>query len=258
MRAVTGKPIKLLGTGERLDGLEDFHPQRIAGRILGMGDVVGLVERAAQTIDADKARKIADRMKKGAFDLEDLADQMRQLQTLGGMSGMMGLLPGMGKIKKQLQGVDLDNTVVKRQIAIISSMTPFEKRNPKVMNASRKKRVARGSGTKVEEINRLLKMHLQMADMMKKMGQGKGLFGKMLGGGAPDAAEVEKMQAELAKLDPNAIPAELRKMLPPASAPSPMPVLPGLGGKLPGLGAGLPGLGGAPFKGFPGMPGKKK
>lgn len=258
MRAVTGKPIKLLGTGERLDGLEDFHPQRIAGRILGMGDVVGLVERAAQTIDADKARKIADRMKKGAFDLEDLADQMRQLQTLGGMSGMMGLLPGMGKIKKQLQGVDLDNTVVKRQIAIISSMTPFEKRNPKVMNASRKKRVARGSGTKVEEINRLLKMHLQMADMMKKMGQGKGLLGKMLGGGAPDAAEVEKMQAELAKLDPNAIPAELRNMLPPASAPSPMPVLPGLGGKLPGLGAGLPGLGGAPFKGFPGMPGKKK
>ena len=109
-------------------------------------------------------------MKKGAFDLDDLADQLRQLQKLGGMSGMMGLLPGMGKIKKQLEGVDLDNTVLKRQMAIIASMTPFEKRNPKVMNASRKKRVAAGSGTKVEEINRLLKMHLQMADMMKKMG----------------------------------------------------------------------------------------
>ena len=238
MRAVTGKPIKLLGTGEKLDGLEDFHPQRIAGRILGMGDVVGLVERAAQNIDAEKARKIAERMKKGAFDLEDLADQLRQLQQLGGMS------------------------VLKRQMAIISSMTAFEKRNPKVMNASRKKRVAQGSGTKVEEINRLLKMHLQMADMMKKMGQGKGLFGKMFGGGAaPDAAELEKMQAELAKLDPNAIPPELRGVLPTgAGGPPPAPqALPGLSGaKLPGFGAGLPGLGGAPFKGFPGFPGKKK
>jgi len=147
-------------------------------------------------------------------------------------------------------------------MAIISSMTAFEKRNPKVMNASRKKRVAQGSGTKVEEINRLLKMHLQMADMVKKMGQGKGLFGKMFGGsGAPDPAELERMQAELAKLDPNAIPPELRDMLPAGTgAPLPMPRgLPGLGGgKLPGLGAGLPGLGGAPFKGFPGFPGKKK
>ncbi|MGE3833038.1 MAG: signal recognition particle protein, partial [Parvibaculaceae bacterium] len=177
MRAVTGKPIKLMGTGEKLDGLEDFHPQRIAGRILGMGDVVSLVEKAAQNIDADKARKIAERMKKGAFDLEDLSEQLTQLQKLGGMSGMMGLLPGMGKIKKQLEGVDLDNGVLKRQQAIISSMTAFEKRNPKVMNASRKKRVASGSGTKVEEINRLLKMHVQMADMMKKMGGGKGLMG---------------------------------------------------------------------------------
>src|SRR5204863_2525806 len=212
MRAVTGKPIKLLGTGEKLDGLEDFHPQRIAGRILGMGDVVGLVERAAQNIDTEKARKIAERMRKGAFDLEDLADQLRQLQKLGGMSGMMGLLPGMGKVKKQLEGVDLDNLVLKRQMAIISSMTPFEKRNPKAMNASRKKRVAHGSGTKVEEINRLLKMHMQMATMMKQMGQGKGMLGKLMGGrGAPDAAELEKMQAELAALDPNAIPADLKE-----------------------------------------------
>ena len=146
MRAVTGKPIKLMGTSEKLDGLEDFHPQRIAGRILGMGDVVGLVERAAQNIDADKAKRIAERMKKGAFDLEDLAEQLRQLQKLGGMSGMMGLLPGMGKIKKQLAGVDLDNGVLKRQMAIIGSMSKFEKRNPKVMNASRKKRVAVGLG----------------------------------------------------------------------------------------------------------------
>ncbi len=258
MRAVTGKPIKLMGTGEKLDGLEDFHPERIAGRILGMGDVVSLVERAAQEIDHDKAKKIAERMRKGAFDLEDLADQLRQLQKLGGMGGMMNLLPGMGKIKKQLEGVDLDNSVLKRQMAIIGSMTGYEKRNPKVMNASRKKRVAAGSGTKVEEINRLLKMHLQMADMMKQMGQGKGLFGKMMGGGkgAPDAAELEKMQAELARMDPNAIPAELKDMMQGGGMPQ-MPKLPGLGGlggKLPGL----PGLGGgSPFKGLPGL-GKKK
>ena len=180
---------------------------------------------------------------------------------------MMGLLPGMGKIKKQLDGVDLDNTVLKRQMAIISSMTPFEKRNPKVMNASRKKRVAAGSGTRVEEINRLLKMHLQMADMMKKMGQGKGLFGKMFGGGAPpDAAEIERMQAELAKLDPNAVPPEFKDLVAaggstPAAAPPALPglgaKLPGLGGLpgisgLPGLGGGLPGLGGSPVRGFPG------
>ncbi|MBL8907108.1 MAG: signal recognition particle protein [Rhizobiales bacterium] len=260
MRAVTGKPIKLLGTGEKLDGLEDFHPQRIAGRILGMGDVVSLVEKAAQTIDADKAKKIAERMKKGSFDLEDLAEQLRQLQKLGGMSGMMGLLPGMGKIKKQLDGVDLDNGVLKRQMAIISSMTPAEKRNPKVMNASRKKRVAAGSGTKVEEINRLLKMHLQMADMMKQMGRGKGMFGKMFGGkGVPDAAELEKMQAELAALDPNALPPELREMAAGGTLPEgakPAPALPGLGSRLPSLG-GLPGLGGQPFRGFP-PAGKKR
>lgn len=263
MRAVTGKPIKLMGTGEKLDGLEDFHPERIAGRILGMGDVVSLVERAAQEIDHEKARKIADRMRKGAFDLEDLADQLKQLQKLGGMGGMMNLLPGMGKIKKQLEGVDLDNQVLKRQMAIIGSMSAYEKRNPKVMNASRKKRVAAGSGTKVEDVNRLLKMHLQMSDMMKQMGQGKGIFGKMFGGNkAPDAAELERMQAEIAKMDPNALPPELKDMMPGGAVPQ-MPKLPGLGGlpglaggKLPNFG-GLPGLGGSPFRGLPG-PGKKK
>ena len=261
MRAVTGKPIKLMGTGEKLDGLEDFHPERIAGRILGMGDVVSLVEKAALNIDQEKAKKIAERMKKGAFDLEDLADQLKQLQKLGGMGGVMNLLPGMGKIKKQMEGLDLDNKVLKRQMAIIGSMTPYERRNPKVMDAKRKKRVAAGSGTKVEEVNRLLKMHLQMAGMMKQMGQGKGLFGKMMGGkAAPDAAELEKMQEELSKLDPNALPEELKEMMQGGSLPQmpSMPGLPGLGGaKLPGLG-GLPGLGsGSPFKGLPGF-GKKK
>ncbi len=260
MRAVTGKPIKLMGTGEKLDGLEDFHPERIAGRILGMGDVVSLVEQAALNIDHDKAKKIADRMRKGSFDLEDLAEQLRQLQKLGGMGGMMNMLPGMGKIKKQLEGVDLDNSVLKRQMAIIGSMTPYEKRNPKVMDARRKKRVAAGSGTKVEEVNRLLKMHLQMAAMMKQMGQGKGLLGKMMGGGkgAPDAAELERMQAELAKMNPDALPEDLKNMMQQGSLPQMPAGLPGLGGgKLPGLGA-LPGLGGgSPFRGLPGL-GRKK
>ena len=257
MRQVTGKPIKLMGTGEKLEGLEDFHPERIAGRILGMGDVVSLVEKAALNIDQAKAQKIAERMKKGAFDLDDLSDQLKQLQKMGGMGGVMNMLPGMGKIKKQVEGMDLDNKLLKRQMAIISSMTPYERRNPKTMDAKRKKRVAAGSGTKVEEINRLLKMHIQMAGMMKQMGQGKGLFGKMMGKGAPDAAELEKMQAELAGLDPNALPEDLKDMMKGGSLPS-MPGLPGLGaGKLPGLGN-LPGLGGnSPFKGLPGF-GKKK
>jgi signal recognition particle subunit SRP54 len=181
------------------------------------------------------------------------------LQKLGGMGGVMNMLPGMGKIKKQMEGADLDNKVLKRQMAIIGSMTPFEKRNPKVMNASRKKRVAAGSGTKVEEINRLLKMHLQMAAMMKQMGQGKGLFGKMFGGKSPpDAAEMEKMQAELAAMNPDALPEDLKDMMKGSAMPQMPAGLPGLGGgKLPGLGS-LPGLGGAPFRGFPGLPGKKK
>jgi len=265
MRAVTGKPIKLLGTGEKLDGLEDFHPERVASRILGMGDVVSLVERAAQSIDAEKAKKIAERMKKGAFDLEDLREQLAQMRKLGGMSGVLGMLPGVGKIKKQLGDVDLDNTVLKRQTAIIDSMTVQERRNPKVLNASRRKRIAAGSGTQVQDVNRLLKMHVQMADMMKKMGRGKGMLGRMFGGsGMPDAAELERMQAELSQLDPSALPPELRDMakappsapLPPAGLPK---GLPGLGAGLPGLGGPtLPGLGGGPFKSFPGLPGKKR
>jgi signal recognition particle subunit SRP54 len=255
MRAVTGKPIKLLGTGEKLDGLEDFHPDRIAGRILGMGDVVSLVERAALDIDQDKAKKIADRMRQGAFDLNDLADQLRQIEKLGGMGGIMNMLPGMGKVKKQIEGMDLQKKVFNQQLAIIGSMTKGERRNPKILDGKRKKRVAAGSGTKVEEINKLLKMHQQMAGMMKQMGQGKGMLGKLMGGkSAPSEAEMESMQKELAGLDPNALPADMQELL---NAPPSMPALPGLGGaKLPGLG-GLPSLGGNPFKGFPGF-GKKK
>ena len=144
MRAVTGKPIKLIGTGEKMDALDDFHPQRIANRILGMGDIVALVEKAAETIDAEKAQRIADKMRKGKFDLEDLADQLAQVESIGGLGGIMGMLPGMGKIKEQMAAAKIDDKMIKRQRAIILSMTPQERRNPDILKASRKKRIAAG------------------------------------------------------------------------------------------------------------------
>ena len=173
MRAVTGQPIKLIGTGEKLDALEDFDPARIAGRILGMGDIVALVEKARTTIDAEKAARAVERMRKGAFDLADLREQLTQMQNMGGMSGLMAMLPGVAKIKNQLAERNLDEKLLKRQMAIIDSMTPQERRNPDVLKASRKRRIASGSGTKPEDINRLLKMHRTMADVMKAMGGGK-------------------------------------------------------------------------------------
>jgi signal recognition particle subunit SRP54 len=191
MRSVTGKPIKLVGTGENIDELEEFHPSRIAGRILGMGDVISLVEKAAENIDAEKAAEAARKLAKGSFTLDDLSEQLGQMKKLGGMSGMMGLLPGVSKIKKQLSSANIDDNVIKRQIAIISSMTRRERLLPKVLNASRKKRVAAGSGTSVQDINRLIKMHRQMSDMMKKLGKRGMLSGLMGGGGAQmDPAEV--------------------------------------------------------------------
>src|SRR5499425_83434 len=234
MRAVTGKPIKLLGVGEKWDALEDFHPERIASRILGMGDVVSLVEKAAQTIDMEKAQAIAQKMRKGEFDLEDLADQLKQMERLGGMSSMLGMLPGIGKLKRQLDDANLDNTIIKRQRAIISSMTPKERRNPKILDGKRKRRIAAGSGTRPEDVNRLLKMHRQMADMMKMMGKQRGgLMQRMLGrggGAAPSPAELEKMQADLARLDPKALqqlPKELQDALPKGLAGGAGPRLPG-------------------------------
>src|SRR4029077_3308364 len=173
MRAVTGKPIKLIGVGEKTDALEDFHPSRIAGRILGMGDVVSLVEKAAATIDAEKAARVAEKMRRGAFDLSDLREQLAQMQNMGGMTGLMAMLPGVAKIKNQIAERNLDETVIKRQVAIIDSMTPGERRNPDILKASRKRRIAAGSGTKPEDINRLLKMHRTMADVMKAMGGAK-------------------------------------------------------------------------------------
>ncbi len=169
MRAITGKPIVFIGTGERIAALEPFHPERIAGRILGMGDVVSLVEKAAETVDQDEAEKLAAKMAKGNFDLDDLAGQLRQIRRMGGMGGMLSMLPGIGKLKKQLGEANVDEGIVKRQEAIISSMTKSERRNPKLLNGSRRRRIAGGSGTSVQEINRLLKQYQDMADMMKKM-----------------------------------------------------------------------------------------
>src|SRR3954467_14595430 len=164
MRAVTGKPIKLIGTGEKMDALEDFDPARIAGRILGMGDIVSLVEKAAANIDAEKAMRTAERMRKGAFDLNDLRDQLDQMAKMGGIGGLMGLMPGVAKIKNQIANANLDDGLLKRQKAMIDSMTPKERRNPDLLKNSRKKRIVAGSGTKVEELNKLLKMHRGMAD----------------------------------------------------------------------------------------------
>jgi signal recognition particle subunit SRP54 len=248
MRAVTGKPIKLMGTGETVDALEAFDPARIAGRILGMGDIVSLVEKAAANIDAEKMARAAEKMRKGAFDLSDLREQLTQMQKMGGMSGMMGMLPGIAKIKNQLASANLDESLLKRQMAIIDSMTPRERRQPDVLKASRKKRIAAGSGTKVEEINKLLKMHRTMADMMKAMGGGAkrgpmaGIANAMGFGAMPSAEEM----AKLAEKMPGA------GALPPG--------MPGLPPNFSGMPGGFPGLGGGKLPGLGGLPnlGKKK
>jgi len=169
MRAITGAPIKLVGVGEKQDALEDFHPERVAGRILGMGDIVGLVEKASETIDQQEAEKLAAKMMRGKFDLEDFASQLRQIQKMGSLSGIIGMLPGAGKIKQQLEGADLDTKILKRQAAIISSMTMKERRVPDIIKASRKKRIAAGSGTSVQEVNKLLKQFDEMTTVMKRM-----------------------------------------------------------------------------------------
>ena len=181
MRSVTGAPIKLLGAGEKLDALEDFHPDRIASRILGMGDIVSLVERAAETIDQADAEKMAARMQKGLFTLEDYANQLKQIGKMGSLSGILGMLPGVGKIKQQLEGANLDTTILKRQAAIIGSMTVKERRTPDLIKASRKKRIAAGSGASVQEVNKLLKQFDDMSAMMKRMSK-LGQKGMMRGG----------------------------------------------------------------------------
>ena len=256
MRAVTGKPIKLIGVGEKMDALEEFHPKRIADRILGMGDIVSLVEKAAETIDAEKAANMAKRMKAGKFDMNDLAEQLGQMKSMGGMGGIMGMMPGMGKMKNQMAAAGLDDKIFDRQIAIISSMTKKERTNPELLKNSRKKRIAAGSGTTAADINKLIKMHRQMGDMMKAMGGKKGggmmkqalgaMGGKMgmpgMGGGMPGGMGG---MPDLSNMDPKQI-EELQKQAKAA----------GLGGG--GAGGGLPGLGGGGLQGLPGLPKGKK
>lgn len=250
MRAVTGKPIKLIGVGEKMDALEEFHPKRIADRILGMGDIVSLVEKAAENIDAEKAALMAKRMKAGKFDMNDLSDQLNQMKSMGGMGGIMGMMPGMGKMKDKMAASGMDDSVFNRQLAIISSMTKKERTNPELLKNSRKKRIAAGSGTSAAEINKLLKMHRGMGDMMKAMGGKKGggmmkqalgaLGGKMgMGGGMPGGMGMP----DLSSMDPKQLEA-LQKQ---AQAS-------GMGG---GNG-GLPGLGGGGLPGLPGLPKGKK
>jgi signal recognition particle subunit SRP54 len=186
MRAVTGRPVKLIGVGEKFDALEPFHPDRIAGRILGMGDIVSLVERAAETIEKEDAEKLAAKVRKGQFDMDDLLSQLRQLRKMGGLSGLMGMLPGAMQAKAAMSKAKIDEGQLKRQEAVILAMTPKERRNPDIIHASRKKRIAKGSGVAVQDVNKLLKQHADMLKMMKrvnKLGE-KGLM-RSLGGMMP-------------------------------------------------------------------------
>lgn len=197
MRAVTGKPIKFVGTGEKLDGLDVFHPERVAGRILGMGDVVSLVERAAETIQQDEAEALAAKMAKGQFDMNDLRAQLGQMRRMGGMGALLGMMPGMKKAQAAMAQSGVDDRILIRMDAMIGSMTPKERVKPELVNAKRKIRIANGSGTTVQDVNKLLKMHQEMGTAMKrlrKMGGMKGLgallgkgggLGGLMGGGAP-------------------------------------------------------------------------
>jgi signal recognition particle subunit SRP54 len=260
MRAVTGKPIKLIGVGEKMSELEEFHPRRVADRILGMGDIVSLVEKAAENIDAEKAAAMAAKMAKGKFDLNDLADQLAQMQKMGGMGGIMGMMPGMSGMKDKMAAAGLDDKLFGRQIAIINSMTKAERANPDLLKHSRKKRIAAGSGTDASDINKLLKMHRQMADMMKMMGgkKGGGMMKQMMGGlaGKMGLGGLGGMggMPDLSKMDPKQLEALAKQAEAAGIKPGSMPGLGG--GGLPGLGGGrLPGLGGLP--GLPGLPKKK-
>ncbi len=174
MRAITGRPIKLIGLGEKLDALDVFHPDRVAGRILGMGDIVGLVEKAAETVEKEEAERLARKVQKGEFDLDDMASQLRQLRKMGGLGGVMGMLPGIQKVKAQLDSAKVDDRLIKRQEAIIGSMTRAERSDVKLLNSRRRRRIAVGSGTSVEDVNRLVKQYMEMSRMMKqvsKLGQ---------------------------------------------------------------------------------------
>jgi signal recognition particle subunit SRP54 len=242
MRAVTGKPIKFVGLGEKMEALETFEPDRVAGRILGMGDIVALVEKAQETLEVEQAERMMKRFQKGQFNMIDLKMQLEQMNKMGGREGTMSMMPGMGKMAKQATEAGMDDKVLKQQIALIQSMTKKERANPQLLQASRKKRIAAGAAMEGSDLNQQLKMQRQMSDMMKKMGKMgkggmlkqamKGMFGK---GGMP--ADMAGMDPS--KMDPAAMEAAAKQ----------------LGAKMPG---GLPGLeGGALPPGLSGF-GKKK
>jgi signal recognition particle subunit SRP54 len=255
MRAVTGLPIKFLGTGERIDALETFDARRVAGRILGQGDVVALVEKAAADLDQAKAEAMARKIAKGRFDLDDMADQLAQMEKMGGMEGLMGMLPGVQKIKKQIAEAGVSDRMIRRQRAIIGSMTRGERKKPDILQASRKRRIAAGAGVEVSEVNRLLKQHRQMQDAFKMMardgGKGFARMAGLFGGGGPGGLDALKALGG----GPKPLPGAAEPGAPPQGLPG-LPNLPGLGAKpgspppgltLPGLGRGLP-PGVNPFK----------
>jgi signal recognition particle subunit SRP54 len=248
MRAVTGLPIKFLGVSEKIDGLDVFDAARVAGRILGQGDIVALVEKASQDLDTAKAEAMARRLAKGQFDLDMMADQLAQMKRMGGMEGLMGLLPGVQKIKKQIAEANVSDKALDRQSAIISSMTKAERRKPDILQASRKRRIAAGAGVDVAEVNRLLKQHRQMADTFKMMsrdgGKGFARMAGMLGGGGAGAGGLDRLKALGGGKVPTPDAAQLEAL---AKMTDKLPGgLPG-GMKLPGLGGGLP-PGFNPFK----------
>ena len=202
MRAVTGKPIRFVGLGEKMDAIETFEADRVAGRILGMGDIVALVEKARETFEAEQAERMARRFAKGLFNMNDMRLQVEQMQKMGGMQGVMGMMPGMGGMAKQAEAAGFNDKMIAHQIALINSMTKKERANPDLLAASRKQRIAAGAGLDVAALNRLLKQHKQMADVMKKMGKGgmmKQAIKQMLGkGGMPDPSKMSP--AEMAEL----------------------------------------------------------
>ncbi len=200
MRAVTGKPIKFAGVGEKLDALEEFHPQRVAGRILGMGDIVALVEKAQETFEREKAERMARRFQKGRFNLNDMMLQLEQTLKMGGMDRIMGMMPGAGKVRDMASKAGYDDNMVRQQIALIQSMTKMERANPQILQASRKRRIAAGSGMEVSDLNRLLKAHRNMSNLMKRVGkQGRGgmqgALQEVFGTGPGASAGMQAMQS---------------------------------------------------------------
>jgi signal recognition particle subunit SRP54 len=199
MRAITGKPIRFVGLGEKMDALETFEAERVAGRILGMGDIVALVERARETFEAEQAERMAKRFAKGLFNMNDMKAQLEQMVKMGGLAGLMGMMPGMGGMAKKAEAAGINDRMLVRQIALIQSMTKKERANPDLMAASRKKRVAAGAGLEVSDLNKLLKQHMQMADMMKKMGKGgamKQAIAQMMGKGGAGMPDMSKLTPE--------------------------------------------------------------